>query len=101
MTADACKIVADHFALKVALLVTGINGYVDDGILIHQVNCRLDGRKRGFTQCGNGLIPSGQPTEVEHSRFDRFLNVIFDVVMRIVNEGIVFGATDLTQMLCG
>ena len=101
VAADALQIVQDHLPLGVAFLVTGIDGDVEDGVLIHEADGIADSGKGGLAEGGDGLVPSREPAEVEHTRTERHVHVLFYVGMGIQDKLVVIGAPRFHQMLLG
>jgi hypothetical protein len=72
--------------------MTRVDRDKEDGILAEKLNCGFDrGECSGAHRC-DGLIATGEVAKVEHSCLYGLFNVVFDIVVAIVNERIVIGA---------
>ena len=53
----------------------------------------LDCGQSCCAHCGNGFVTAGKIPKIEHASLYWLANVVFNVVVRVVDKGIVFGAT--------
>ena len=87
------KIFAKHLALKLALLVTGINGDVKDSVSVKQTDRCLNCGHCGLSQGGYSLVTAGQVAQIEHSRLNGCFYVLLNAMMRITDERIIVRTT--------
>ena len=62
-----------------------------------QGNGRLNGRHGGNTHGSNALVAAGKVAEVKHTCLDGPLDIIQHLVVRIVDQGVAFGAVHRLQ----
>mgnify|MGYP003301553155 CR=1 FL=1 len=77
-----------HFnALSRTLGMPGINGNEQTAALFEQFDRGANGGQGRFAQSGNTAVAAGQIPEIEQPRADRLADVIFNVTVRIFDQG--------------
>ena len=84
--------------------MSGVDGDVEDTVLVKQIDCRLDCGHGGLTHGGNGFVAAGKPTEVEDhaiSAFRRCSNlseVIIASAATFIKDGAFAECADITSL---